>query len=286
MTRSLCTLPRRVNFAVNKTWHQRQDVRLATTLYTGEPFAGDFDALPHATFFPLRSRDCLNQGPWPSSSRRLRISPSVMCGAAADATRGVGRDSSQYKRHLLQQIIFAKPIGSPQRVNQAPATIARSISSPNATPKRPRLDQSIIPKAKVKAVQELSVGFDLWTSPNRLAIMAVFAHFIDKFGNQQSRLLALRRQLGIHSGEDLAETLFEIVQLWDIRGQVGTVISDNATTTILVSLTSTGSSTFRSGRLISRPVACVLRPLLNLVARAFLFGKDAESFELESDING
>jgi len=29
----------------------------------------------------------------------------------------------------------------------------------HATPKRPRLDQSIIPKAKVKAVQELSVGF-------------------------------------------------------------------------------------------------------------------------------
>jgi hypothetical protein len=50
MTRSLCTLPRRVNFAVNKTWHQRQDVRLATTLYTGERLAGDFDALPHATF--------------------------------------------------------------------------------------------------------------------------------------------------------------------------------------------------------------------------------------------
>ena len=50
MTRSLCTLPRRINFAVNKTWHQRQDVGLAATLYTGEPFAGDFDALPHATF--------------------------------------------------------------------------------------------------------------------------------------------------------------------------------------------------------------------------------------------
>jgi hypothetical protein len=29
----------------------------------------------------------------------------------------------------------------------------------HATPKRPRLDQSIIPKAKAKAVQELSVGF-------------------------------------------------------------------------------------------------------------------------------
>ncbi|KAM5529017.1 transposase-like protein [Fusarium oxysporum f. sp. phaseoli] len=267
------------------------------------------------------------------SGGRGRISPSVMCGAAADATRRVGQNSSQYKRHLLQQIIFAIP----------------------CNPKRPRLDQSIIPKAKVKAVQELSVGFvidsdvpftifehkflkelfyqfdhelalqipwssssitrelqkifeskadiikaelgsaltkihisfDLWTSPNRLAIMAVFAHFIDKFGNQQSRLLALRRQLGIHSGENLAETLFEIVQLWDIRGQVGTVISDNVTTndTCLSYFYRQLDPSIRPADIKARRMRCYGH-VLNLVARAFLFGKDAESFELESDING
>ncbi|KAH7460470.1 hypothetical protein FOMA001_g19496 [Fusarium oxysporum f. sp. matthiolae] len=225
----------------------------------------------------------------------------------------------------------------------------------HATPKLPRLDQSIIPKAKVKAVQELSVGFvidsdvpftifehkflkelfyqfdhelalqipwssssitrelqkifeskadiikaelgsaltkihisfDLWTSPNRLAIMAVFAHFIDKFGNQQSRLLALRRQLGIHSGENLAETLFEIVQLWDIRGQVGTVISDNVTTndTCLSYFYRQLDPSIRPADIKARRMRCYGH-VLNLVARAFLFGKDAESFELESDING
>ncbi|KAF6525727.1 hypothetical protein HZS61_011522 [Fusarium oxysporum f. sp. conglutinans] len=225
----------------------------------------------------------------------------------------------------------------------------------HATPKRPRLDQSIIPKAKVKAVQELSVGFvidsdvpftifehkflkelfyqfdhelalqipwssssitrelqkifeskadiikaelgsaltkihisfDLWTSPNRLAIMAVFAHFIDKFGNQQSRLLALRRQLGIHSGEILAETLFEIVQLWDIRGQVGKVISDNVTTndTCLSYFYRQLNPSIRPADIKARRMRCYGH-VLNLVARAFLFGKDAESFELESDING
>ncbi|KAJ0136168.1 hypothetical protein HZ326_20825 [Fusarium oxysporum f. sp. albedinis] len=119
-----------------------------------------------------------------------------------------------------------------------------------ATPKRRRLEQSVIPKAKIKVIQELSVGFvidsdvpftifehsflrkifnhfdndlvlqmswsgssvtreihrlfeakrdaikaelrnaltavhisfDLWTPPNRFAIMAVFAHFIDQLG--------------------------------------------------------------------------------------------------------
>ncbi|KAG6989973.1 Vanillin dehydrogenase [Fusarium oxysporum f. sp. conglutinans] len=206
----------------------------------------------------------------------------------------------------------------------------------HATPKRPRLDQSIIPKAKVKAVQELSVGFvidsdvpftifehkflkelfyqfdhelalqipwsrssitrelqkifeskadiikaelgsaltkihisfDLWTSPNRCS-------------------LYLRRQLGIHSGENLAETLFEIVQLWDIRGQVGTVISDNVTTndTCLSYFYRQLDPSIRPADIKARRMRCYGH-VLNLVARAFLFGKDAESFELESDING
>uniref|UniRef100_A0A0D2YKL0 HAT C-terminal dimerisation domain-containing protein n=1 Tax=Fusarium oxysporum (strain Fo5176) TaxID=660025 RepID=A0A0D2YKL0_FUSOF len=117
--------------------------------------------------------------------------------------------------------------------------------------------------------------------------MAVFAHFIDKFGNQQSRLPDLRRQLGIHSGENLAETLFEIVQLWDIRGQVGTVISDNVTTndTCLSYFYRQLDPSIRPADIKARRMRCYGH-VLNLVARAFLFGKDAESFELESDING
>ncbi|KAF5229478.1 hypothetical protein FANTH_14191 [Fusarium anthophilum] len=202
-----------------------------------------------------------------------------------------------------------------------------------ATPKRCRLEQSVIPKAKIKAIRELSVGFvfdsdvpftifehsflrkifirfdsdlvvqmawsgscitgevhqlleakrdtikaelrnaltavhisfDLWTSPNRFAIMAVFAHFIDQLGHQQSRLLALRRQSGAHSGENPAGSLVDIVHEWEIEG--------------------------RKLDPSMRPVdikACRMRcyvHTLNLVARAFLFGKDADSFELESDIN-
>lgn len=77
------------------------------------------------------------------------------------------------------------------------------------------------------ALTKIHLGFDLWTSPNRYAIMAVTAHFLDRQGKHQSRLLALRRQLGCHSGENLAETLSQVVQEWKIEDRVGTVISDN-----------------------------------------------------------
>ncbi|KAM5527860.1 transposase-like protein [Fusarium oxysporum f. sp. phaseoli] len=224
-----------------------------------------------------------------------------------------------------------------------------------ATPKRRRLEQSAIPRAKIKAIQEPSVGlvidsdvpftifehsflrkifnhfdcdlvpqmawsgssvtreihrlfeakrdtikaelrnaltavhisFELWKSPNRFAIMAVFAHFIDQLGHQQSRLLALRRQSGAHSGENLASSLIDIVHEWEIEGRVGCAISDNmmANDTCLYYMYQRLDPSMRSVDIKARRMRCYGHTL-NLVARAFLFGKDAESFELESDING
>ncbi|GKU14829.1 hypothetical protein FLAG1_10200 [Fusarium langsethiae] len=61
------------------------------------------------------------------------------------------------------------------------------------------------------ALTRIHLGFDLWTSPNRHAVMAVTAHFLDRQGKHQSRLLALCRQLGCHSGESLAVTLGQVV---------------------------------------------------------------------------
>ncbi|RKK44601.1 hypothetical protein BFJ69_g18311, partial [Fusarium oxysporum] len=222
-------------------------------------------------------------------------------------------------------------------------------------PKRRRLEQSAIPRAKIKAIQELSVGFvidsdvpftifehsflrkifnhfdsglvlkmawsgssvtreihrlfeakrdtikaelrnaltavhisfDLWTSPNRFAIMAVFAHFIDQLGHQQSRLLALRRQFGAHSSENLADSLIDIVHDWEIEGRVGCAISDNMTAndTCLYYMYQRLDPSMRPVDIKARRMRCYGRTL-NLVARAFLFGKDAELFELEPDING
>ncbi|KAM5529861.1 transposase-like protein [Fusarium oxysporum f. sp. phaseoli] len=57
--------------------------------------------------------------------------------------------------------------------------------------------------------------------------MAVFAHFIEQPGHQQSHLLALRRQSGAHSGENLTGSVIDIVHEWEIKGRVGCAISDN-----------------------------------------------------------
>ncbi|KAG6979285.1 Zinc finger BED domain-containing protein RICESLEEPER 3 [Fusarium oxysporum f. sp. conglutinans] len=136
------------------------------------------------------------------------------------------------------------------------------------------------------ALTAVHISFDLWTSPNRFAIMAVFAHFIDQLEHQQSRLLALRRQSGSHSGENLAGSLVDIVHEWEIEGRVGCAISDNmaANDTCLYHMYQQLDPSMRPVDIKTRRMRCY-RHTLNLVARAFLFGKDADSFELESDIN-
>ena len=68
-------------------------------------------------------------------------------------------------------------------------------------------------KAEIQAaLLTIHISFDLWTSPNRHTMIAIFAHFIDKRGCPQDLLLALRRQLGTHSGNNIAITLGEVIE--------------------------------------------------------------------------
>ena len=116
--------------------------------------------------------------------------------------------------------------------------------------------------------------------------MAVFAHFIDQRGRHQSRLLALRRQLGNHSGENLASTLIKVGQEWDIKDRVSTIVSDNLATNdaYLHHVYKELNPSLRPNDIKAHRMRCYGH-ILNLVARAFLFGNDADAFELESDIN-
>ncbi|KAG7408190.1 putative AC transposase [Fusarium oxysporum f. sp. rapae] len=114
------------------------------------------------------------------------------------------------------------------------------------------------------ALTKIHLGFDLWTSPNRHAVMAVTAHFLDRQGKHQSRLLALRRQLGGPSrNRDLGQRIFkrqlsrELLRRSRRRDESGG----------------------RSGQTYAR-----YGHILNLVARAFLYGEDFESFEAESQV--
>lgn len=133
------------------------------------------------------------------------------------------------------------------------------------------------------AVSKIHLAFDLWTSSNNFAIMAISSHYLDSKGIQQQRLLALTRQVGAHTGENLAATLFRVIKEWDIQDRVGTLISDNALNndTCTLAFFRQINPIFSDVDILERRMRCYGH-ILNLVGRAFFHGEDLESFEEES----
>jgi hypothetical protein len=123
----------------------------------------------------------------------------------------------------------------------------------------------------------IHLSFDLWTSPNYYAIIAIVAHFIDSKGYRQTKLLALRQLKGEHSGENIAASVLKVIKEYRIRDRIGFFVLDNAGSNdtavehILCSLYPEMSTEARK----RRRLRCLLH-ITNLVAKAFLLGRKAE----------
>ncbi|OWT42457.1 hypothetical protein VFPPC_18512 [Pochonia chlamydosporia 170] len=78
------------------------------------------------------------------------------------------------------------------------------------------------------AVSRIHFTVDLWSSPNKLGILGVVAHFIDSNGELVSYCVALREVHGRHSGENQAQIVMDVVEDYGIVTQVGYFVSDNA----------------------------------------------------------
>lgn len=128
------------------------------------------------------------------------------------------------------------------------------------------------------AMSLIRISFDLWTSPNTLGIVAVVAHFLDKDLINRSLLIGMRRVRGSHSGENVAEVIIPILIEMGVVSKLGYFTTDNATTndvTIDLILQSLRPDIPQPE---ARRVRC-LDHIINLAAKAFLFGGDKESFE-------
>ncbi|RKK06470.1 hypothetical protein BFJ65_g18667 [Fusarium oxysporum f. sp. cepae] len=71
--------------------------------------------------------------------------------------------------------------------------------------------------------------FDLWTSPQKYALLGVAVHFTDALKRPRTSLLALRRLCGQHSGENIGPTLREVLSEYEISAEeLGYFTCDNA----------------------------------------------------------
>src|SRR5579871_1761897 len=127
------------------------------------------------------------------------------------------------------------------------------------------------------ARSNIHISFDLWTSPNYYAIMAIVAHYIDSDGKRQAKLIALRSLDGEHTGENMAALLLKVFREYKIGSRIGFFITDNASSNdVCIDLVLRRLYPSMSEKQRKRRRLRCLGHVVNLSAQAFLFGKQSQ----------
>ena len=129
------------------------------------------------------------------------------------------------------------------------------------------------------AVSRVHISFDLWTSPNGYAMVGVYGHFVSGYKPEvKPVLLALKRIEESHSGEEISLILINVIKFWRLERSLGVFVSDNADVNdvaIGLVLARLRPDIKDSQQRRSR----CLGHIINLAAKAFLFGSDVDAFE-------
>lgn len=134
------------------------------------------------------------------------------------------------------------------------------------------------------SISTVHLSFDLWTSPNGMAILGIVCYFIDKAGQPQNRLLGLDRISGDHGGENQARYLIRLIKDFGIKGRLGYLTADNADSCdtavwhIFKTLNPRATSTELEHLKQNFCIHC-FGYILNLSAKAFLEGELSEIFD-------
>ena len=78
------------------------------------------------------------------------------------------------------------------------------------------------------ARSRIHLSYDLWTSPNYKAMIAIIAHWTAEDYSVKSALLAIREVHGEHNGENIAEVVYPVMKEYDIHTRFGYFVGDNA----------------------------------------------------------
>jgi hypothetical protein len=85
----------------------------------------------------------------------------------------------------------------------------------------------VIKKKLARARLRIHISFDLWTSPNHRAFVGIVAHWLDEDLKKQDTLIGLRRVRGSHTGENIAEAVIPLLQMYDLGPKLGYFVGDN-----------------------------------------------------------
>ena len=128
------------------------------------------------------------------------------------------------------------------------------------------------------SISNTHISFDMRTSPNYLAMLSIFAHYLDKDGRRQSRrLIGFKRVLGAHTGENQAATIVATLHDYAIADKTRYFMSDNASSndSCVDHVLKAISPDLPANQRKARRLRC-LGHVVNLCARALLVGKESK----------
>jgi hypothetical protein len=134
-------------------------------------------------------------------------------------------------------------------------------------------------KAKMKielrteTIGKIHVAVDVWTSPNRLLLLGITAHYLVRRSKLHQKALLGLREIEGHSGLYQYEAFRTVIEDYGIFDLLGTLIGDNATTndTFVDHIQSYMDQEFRTEWLPQEQRLRCLGHILNLIAQAFIY---------------
>jgi hypothetical protein len=134
------------------------------------------------------------------------------------------------------------------------------------------------------AKSKIHISCDLWSSSNGHAFLGIVAYWWDMDNTIKSALLALPKLSGIHSGENIAFTIVEILDFYAIKDKLGYFMLDNATNndTAVQAVTEelAKRGIYRDLSNDESRLRCTGH-ILNLVVKALLFGNNSDALEMD-----
>ncbi|KAF5337795.1 hypothetical protein D9758_016284 [Tetrapyrgos nigripes] len=75
---------------------------------------------------------------------------------------------------------------------------------------------------------KVSISLDAWTSSNGYAFIAIIAHYVTNKGKLEELLIDFRELSGAHSGDNMAEVVWETLAQYGPKGKIMAFVMDNA----------------------------------------------------------
>ena len=123
------------------------------------------------------------------------------------------------------------------------------------------------------------ISFDLWTAPNNSAYLDVIAHFLDAKKELRAVVLAVRNIHGDHSGKNQAKAILPVIDEYALKEKLGYFMTDSASSndTCVAEIIDLIRPDLDPGE---RRLRC-MGHIINLIAKAFIFGNKSETFEAD-----